>query len=310
MNKFLFPIFLLLLVGCKTNTDQKVSTENYSTENRAKGIRLKLLNRDTTSVIVVAHRGDWRNFPENSIAAIDNAIKLGVDMVELDVQRTKDSVLILMHDANLDRTTTGKGKISETTLKTIKTLKLKNGVAIKTIHSVPTLEEALLFSKGRIMINLDKADRYFDEVFDLLEETGTTEQIVMKGNKSLEEVRELFGDYLEDVIYMPIVNLDKPDSKNQIELFLEKLKPVAFELLYKEDSNPLPVEIIDVIGNNSLIWYNTLWDTMAGGHDDDMSLKDPDLGYGYLIDTLGARIIQTDRPEYLLNYLRSRKLHN
>mgnify|MGYP001237631967 len=48
---------------------------------------------------------------------------------------------------------------------------------------------------------------------------------------------------------------------------------------------------------------------MAGGHDDDLSLSNPDAGYGYLIDKLGARIIQTDRPAYLLQYLRKRKLH-
>ena len=41
-----------------------------------------------------------------------------------------------------------------------------------------------------------------------------------------------------------------------------------------------------------------------------MSLKDPDAGYGYLIDTLGARILQTDRPQYLLDYLRERNLHD
>ena len=49
---------------------------------------------------------------------------------------------------------------------------------------------------------------------------------------------------------------------------------------------------------------------MAGGHDDEMSLEDPDKGYGYLIDKLGARLLQTDRPQYLLTYLRSRKLHD
>lgn len=48
---------------------------------------------------------------------------------------------------------------------------------------------------------------------------------------------------------------------------------------------------------------------MAGGHDDDASLDNIDNGYGYLIDRLGARIIQTDRPQFLLNYLRSRGLH-
>ena len=60
----------------------------------------------------------------------------------------------------------------------------------------------------------------------------------------------------------------------------------------------------------SKIWYNTLWDTMAGGHDDDKSLENPDEGYGYLIDTLGATIIQTDRTAYLLEYLQARKKRN
>ena len=58
------------------------------------------------------------------MAAIDNAIKMGVDIVELDVQRTKDGVLILMHDTSLDRTTTGKGKIKEVTMDSIAKLNL------------------------------------------------------------------------------------------------------------------------------------------------------------------------------------------
>ena len=65
-----------------------------------------------------------------------------------------------------------------------------------------------------------------------------------------------------------------------------------------------------MLDGRALIWYNTLWDTMAGGHDDDKSLANPDDGYGYLIDNLGARILQTDRPQYLLDYLRSRNMHD
>lgn len=133
-------------------------------QNRALEIREKLLNRDQSSVLVAAHRGDWRYAPENSLPAIDNAIKMGVDIVEIDVQRTKDGHIILMHDKTLDRTTTGTGFVSEWTLDSIKTLKLRNGCAIQTKEIVPTLEEALLHAKGQIMLNLDKADRYFDEI--------------------------------------------------------------------------------------------------------------------------------------------------
>jgi len=278
-------------------------------QDRVEQIRAKLFNPNEETVLVASHRGDWRNAPENSLAAIDNAIKMGVDIVELDVQRTLDGQLILMHDPTLDRTTTGKGKISEVALDSIRKLKLKNGCAIRTIHNVPTLEEALIHAKGKIMINLDKADRFFDEVYALLEKTGTTKQIIMKGSKSPKNVRNKFGKYLDDVIYMPIVNFDKPDAEESIMNFIDDMHPVAFELLFKNDSNPLPIIMKEKMKGKSLIWYNTLWDTMAGGHDDDMALEDPDKAYGYLIDTLGARIIQTDRPAYLLEYLRSRNLH-
>ena len=281
-----------------------------SAQNHVEQIREKLINCDSSSVIVVAHRGDWRNFPENSLEAIDNAIKMGVDIVELDVKRTKDGELILMHDRTLDRTTTGKGLVSENTLSDIRKLNLRNGCNIRTIHKVPTLEEALLHAKGKIMINLDQADLYFDQIYELMKKTGTTKQIIMKGRKPVAEVKKQFGSYLEDVIYMPIVDLDVAGAEKQIESFIKDMSPVAFELLFVKDTNLIPKKLATTLNGRSLIWYNTLWDTMAGGHDDDMSLQNPDSGYGYLIDTLGCRIIQTDRPAYLLDYLRKRKLHD
>ncbi len=281
-----------------------------SAQDRVSQIRKKLLNCDEKTVMVASHRGDWRNFPENSLEAIESAIKMGVDIVEIDLQRTKDGELILMHDATLDRTSTGTGMIADTTFAYIKTLKLRNGCNIRTKHNVPTLREALKLAKGRVMLNLDKADRYFEQVYELMKETGTTKQIVMKGIKSADEVKTQYGEYLKDVIYMPIVNLDNGDAENQIEQFIHDMHPVAFELLYLEDKNTLPLRLKNSLKGRTLIWYNTLWDTMAGGHDDDASLDNIDNGYGYLIDRLGARIIQTDRPQFLLNYLRSRGLHN
>ena len=284
-------------------------TLNVTAQNRIERIREKLQNCDEKSVLVVSHRGDWRNFPENSLEAIESAIMMGVDIIEIDLQRTKDGELILMHDATLNRTSTGEGAIADTTLAYIQTLKLRNGCNIRTKHKVPTLKEALLLAKDKVMLNLDKADRYFQQVYELLIETGTTKQIVMKGNKSAEEVKALYGNYLKDVIYMPIVDLDNENAELQIEMFISDMHPVAFELLFREDSNPLPIKLKDSLKGRTLIWYNTLWDTMAGGHDDDASLVDFDNGYGHLIDKLGARIIQTDRPLLLLDYLRSRNLH-
>lgn len=305
MKKLLGMILVLLaLAGC-TGTPPESAPEN-----RAEALREKILSGDKTSVIVVAHRGDWRYAPENSIAAIEHSIAVGVDVVELDLQLTKDSVLIVMHDATLNRTTTGKGRIDEWTLDSIRTLKLKNGCAIRTKHAVPTLEEALLTAKGRVLINLDKADRYFDLVVPVLEKTGTTRQIIMKGSKPAAEVLELYGKYLGEIIYMPVVNLDRENAAELMEGYIAELKPAAYELLYaRAEDTAMPLKMRDELNGRALIWYNTLWDTLCGGHDDDLSLENPDAAFGYLVDTLGARIIQTDRAEHLLKYLRGRRLH-
>lgn len=278
--------------------------------DRAEVLRQKILSGDTTEVLVVAHRGDWRYAPENSLAAIEHSIAVGVDVVELDLQLSKDSVLFIMHDSKLDRTTTGKGRISEWTADSLRMLKLKNGAGIRTMHSLPTLEEAMLAAKGRVLVNLDKADRYFDLLMPVLERTGTAYQVIMKGARPAAEVDSLYGAYLDKVIYMPVVKLDKPEARELMKGYMTDLKPVAYELVYaSDDALSYPLELKEKLGGKALIWYNTLWDTLCGGHDDDRALTDPDGAFGFLIDNLGARIIQTDRAELLLNYLRFRSLH-
>ena len=278
--------------------------------DRIEEIRSRLADPDGKTVLVVAHRGDWRYAPENSLAAIENAIEMGCDVVEIDIQKTKDGHLILMHDNTLNRTTTGSGKVSDRTLEEIRKLRLKNGLGIRTRHTVPTLEEALLLAKGKIMINLDKAYPFFDEAYELLEKTGTTRQVIMKGSQPVEQVKKEFGRYLDKVIFMPVVNLDRANAAETVEAYLREYPPLAFEFIYASDTNPLPKELGERLKGKSLIWYNTLWDTIAGGHDDDTGLKDPDGSYGYLIDTLNARILQTDVPAFLLDYLKKEGRRN
>ena len=294
-----FACICVLLASCSTQP----------TETRADRIRTQLLNCDESSVIVVAHRADWRNFPENSLEAIQSSIDMGVDMLEIDVQRTKDGVLILMHDHNLDRMTNGSGDIAETTWEEISKLNLKDHQGNMTSYKVAKLEDALNRCKDRIMINLDKADRYFDEVFALLEKTGTTNLIVMKGGQPANEVKEKFGAYLDKVIYMPVVTINKAESEQAIQAFLDELKPVAFELCYSNAESPVPAKMKTTLKGRSLIWYNTLWDWLCAGHHDDLAVEDQDGTYGFMIDSLGARILQTDRPQLMLEYLRSRNLH-
>jgi glycerophosphoryl diester phosphodiesterase len=144
----------------------------------------------------------------------------------------------------------------------------------------------------------------------VLEKTGTARQIIMKGKKPAKEVQELYGKYLDQVIYMPVVDLYKPEARSLMDGYMADLKPAAYELVYRSDDEiALPLSLKDELNGKALIWYNTLWDTLCGGHDDDLSLVDPDAAFGFLIDNLGATIIQTDRAEHLLKYLKSRGLH-
>ena len=95
--------------------------------NRAERLLAELADPTSDYAFVMAHRGDWRNWPENSLEAIESAIAMGCDILELDVAMTRDSQLVLCHDATLDRTTDGHGRIADHTLAEIKELRLRHG---------------------------------------------------------------------------------------------------------------------------------------------------------------------------------------
>ena len=150
MKPHLLLIVILFVIGCKEEPPKENVriVENISLDSIIKLYK----NPSDQYVMVIAHRADWRSFPENSIEAIRSAIKLGVDMVEIDVRRTKDGSLVLMHDETIDRTTNGSGKVSELTFDEIRLLRLMSGVGVPTDFKVPTLKEALLECKGKITL--------------------------------------------------------------------------------------------------------------------------------------------------------------
>ena len=93
-----------------------ISAISALAQTHVDNIRKKLYDKNGKEVLVVAHRGDWRYASENSLTAIENAITMGVDIVEIDIQKTKYGQLILMYDKTLDRTTKGKGTVNTWTL--------------------------------------------------------------------------------------------------------------------------------------------------------------------------------------------------
>lgn len=301
-------IAYFLSTGCNDYPKEQSNLENLPTTNLDIQELLRLLkNPKNNQVMVVAHRGDWRNAPENSIQAIINSIEIGVHVVEIDVRMTKDSALVLMHDHTIDRTTTGKGSVSEWTLDSLKTLYLRNGANHPTEHRIPTLEEAMLACKGKVLVNLDKCYPYFNEAYQILKQTGTIDHVIMKGNVPYQTLKKEFGHYLEEVIYMPIVDLNKPDATKVIANYQENLKPVAFELIFSKVNDSVLNNMEALKHSDSRIWVNSLWPSLNGGHSDDRALLDSEANYGWLLDN-GVSIIQTDRPKFLISYLNSKKL--
>lgn len=262
------------------------------------------------SVLVVSHRGDWRNAPENSLQAFQNCIDMGVDMVELDLKKTKDGELILMHDNTLNRTTNGTGKPEDYTLAELKELRLKNGAGCLTRHKIPTLRETMLLCKGKILVNVDKGYEYFEDVQKILEETGTANQCVVKEKIPYQTIKEQHGDILDKVIFMPKTDLCKPEAESIIDSYLQNEKPLAFEVRFSQVNDKV-FELIKKLNDNGIkVFVNALWPAQNAEHDDDraVELKQPDESWGWLIQQ-GFKLIQTDRPALLLDYLRAKKLH-
>lgn len=262
-------------------------------------------------VIVVAHRADWRHEPENSIPGIESAIRLGVDMVEIDLKKSKDGVLILLHDETLDRTTTGKGKPADYTWAELQKLTLRNEHGGPTRLRIPTFEQCMLAAKGKVMVNVDKGYDYYQETYDVLVKTGTVDHAVIKSYETYASVKAKNGKFLEtNLLYMPIIGLAKPGATAAIREYEQQLKPVAYELNFGGDS-ALTHSIYQTIPKSgSKIWFNSLWASQNAGHDDERSVEEshPADGWGGLL-AHGATILQTDRPAELLAYLRQRQLH-
>jgi glycerophosphoryl diester phosphodiesterase len=100
-------------------------------------------------ILRIGHRGACGYRPENTLASIEQAITLGCAFTEVDVRRTADDELVLLHDERVNRTTTGRGYVSELTLQDIRGLDAGGG------QSPPTLDEVLKAASGRIGLILE-----------------------------------------------------------------------------------------------------------------------------------------------------------
>lgn len=135
--------------------------------------------------LIQAHRGASGYEFENSCAAFQKAVELGADFFETDVRETADGHLILHHDATVDRTTLGTGKIKNLTLQQIKALKLKNG------EEIPTVKEVLARFGDKIRINLELKSKHIEEkLYDLIVKYNLKDRVLIS-SFSFEQLQKL-----------------------------------------------------------------------------------------------------------------------
>ncbi len=307
---FIFALLLVCgLVGCRTASNDGQVAEKAEPKNKALKVVEALHDPYSQYVVVVSHRGDWRNYPENSIPAIESVIRMGVDMMELDLKMTKDSVLVLCHDWTLDRTTTGHGPVSDYTYEELLQFDLKrgHGIAIPGLK-IPTLRQALEVCKDRITVNVDQGYQYYDQVLEIAEELGVTDQLLIKSGNLWSDVQSKLAEHSHNLMYMPVVTLNGSEwSHTLFESYITDSVPqMAYELCFDELNDEAHETINRVLASGSKVWVNTIWASLCGGYDDDRAFDsdDPATVYDTILN-LGTSIIQTDRPELLIRYLES-----
>ena len=310
MRRIIRTLILGLSIMMAAACSQK---EQYA--NRAEKILAEINDPNSDYIVVISHRGDWRNYPENSIPAIESIIRMGVDMMELDVKMTKDSVLVLMHDKTVNRMTEGKGLVSDFTYDSLSTLRMRRAHNVLTDSiKVPTLREALLCCKDRILVNVDHAYPYYKEIVELTEELGVTGQVLMKGKSNIDKVNEDMSKHENNLLYMPIIDINKPKGQALFAEYQTRgIVPMAYEVCWQKPGEEIDNCVETIHKTGAKLWVNTLWPSLCGGYgnDDDAALDaaDPADVYGQYVE-MGASMIQIDRPELLLGYLRSIGRHD
>ena len=146
----------------------------------------------------IGHRGARAYAPENTLTSFKKAIEIGVDAVELDVRKTKDNQLVVIHDADIKRTTNGEGLVSELTLAQIKGFSAEGG------EKIPTLQEALDFldKKVKVLVELKEAG-IEEQVLSIVQTKGLEKNVVIISflEEALRKVRELNKSIETGLIY-------------------------------------------------------------------------------------------------------------
>lgn len=201
-NIFAVLLTVVLAFGCAGCTEKQGGTQEQPDQEPARASDLLTLFYHTIEkqngvnprekVYIVAHRANTLKaiqefVPENSLECIQMAIESGVvDMIEIDVRPTKDGVLVLMHDASINRTTNGGNKnVSSITYEELMKYDMRRDVKVSKGVKVPTLEQAFELCKGKVFINLDIHGKSvpIGQLAQLIIKHGMIDQVMIYSNK-------------------------------------------------------------------------------------------------------------------------------
>jgi glycerophosphoryl diester phosphodiesterase len=150
-------------------------------------------------VLKIGHRGARAYEPENTLSSFRRALELGVDAVELDVRKTRDNELVVIHNADVNKTTDGSGAVNELTLEEIQRFVTEKG------EHVPTLEEVLDAVARRVKVLVELKETGTEEqVMDLIRKKRLTENVIITSfnEDALRKVRELSDEVETGLIYV------------------------------------------------------------------------------------------------------------
>ena len=249
----------------------------------------------SAAVLVAAHRGGYASdsanrAPENSIANLKLAIEKGYDVYETDIQRTADGVFVIMHDATIDRETTGTGAVSELTLSELKTLSKRYRDGSVSKEPVATLKELLTVGKGKILFKPDLKPgtlEHFDELAALILDLQMTDQVFLRtGFSDADAIADCFGNGCPHVEVM-----FKTKNTAQAKAVIDRFQPktIQIDLAKGEAISDAKVEAIRYAVHQGVLVETHVY-------------NDPDRWEK--LAKLGVRMFHTNDPDRTLKFLR------
>lgn len=253
---------------------------------------------------VVAHRGvSTGNIPCNTLAAYKIAIDCGADVVEIDVDITKDKQYVIFHPW-LEPVFLKNGKhIQNCTFDEVMTFRYLNQDETITSYPIPTLQEAFQLLKGKTYIAVDKFWTDIKGITEEIYKAGVEKQVLVKIPADMTYVEQV-EKYAPDLMVMMVVR--KGDSIEEIKK--RNINLVCLETLFENDDDSLVSdENISylhqnhiMVHGNSIVYDETK--IIGSNHTDDMALvHDMDIGWGYYYRK-GFDFVQTDWPLQMLIY--------